>query len=117
MSADKRELEGHPVIKTNTKAANSLTRHRLFNAGVGTLVLFQYMNTADANASEYLPDLFIHFFEAIAPGSCKDFAIVANTLRACQAGYGFFSGDSSISSAANFFDMFIHGSNIAQRMS
>ncbi len=117
MSVDKRELEGHPVIETNTKTANSLTRHRLFNAGVGTLVLFQYMNTADANASEYLPDMFIHFFEAIAPGSCKDFAIVANALRACHAGYGFFSGDSSILPAANFFDMLIHGSNIAQRMS
>lgn len=92
------------------------TAYRGYNLLIAGLVTYQYINNAEALGIEYLPDIAIHAFEAIAPGACNQVAEIANTVRGVQAGIGFFSGESSIPRAANFVDMFNHGMNLCHRM-
>lgn len=92
------------------------TAYRGYNALVSMLVLLQYVNNSEAVAIEYLPDVAIHAFEAIAPNSQNVLAGTANLARGIQAGLAFFSGDSSIPRAANFVDVFNHGMNVYHRM-
>ncbi|KTC91130.1 hypothetical protein OQJ18_14250 [Fluoribacter dumoffii] len=96
---------------------NWSTAYRGYNALVATLVMVQYMNNPEAAALEYLPDVAIHAFEAIAPASLNNYAIGANLGRGIQAGLAFFSGNSSIPSVANLTDVVNHGVNIYHRMS
>lgn len=92
------------------------TAYRGYNALVSMLVLLQYVNNPEAAAIEYLPDVAIHAFEAIAPNSHNVLAGGANVARGIQAGLAFFSGDSSIPRAANLIDVFNHGMNVYHRM-
>lgn len=107
-------------VETQLTASNLLnwsTVYRGYNALVAGLVFFQYLNNPEAVAYEYLPDVAIHAFEAIAPNSLNPVGLVANAARGAQAGYGFFSGNSSIPDAANLADVFNHGLNFYHRMS
>ena len=92
------------------------TAYRGYNLLVAGLVTYQYINNSEALGIEYLPDIAIHAFEAIAPGTFNQAAEIANTIRGVQAGIGFFSGESSIPRAANFVDMFNHGMNLCHRI-
>jgi hypothetical protein len=108
-------------MKEKTVSAYNLlswsTAYRGYNLLVAGVVLLQYVNNSEAAAMEYLPDVAIHAFEAIAPQSLKDVALVGNIARGIQAGMAFFSGNSTIPSAANFADVFNHGLNVAHRLS
>ena len=116
VDVEKKEPQIEPVAKAKANAVNPLALYRWYNAAVGTLVLLRYMTNPDAAASEYLTDAFIHFFEAAAPNSLTNLALAANALRGAQAGYGFFSGDSTIPQALNFLDIGNHAINIAHRL-
>ena len=91
--------------------------YRGYNLIVAGLVTYEYLTNDAASALEYLPDICIHLFEAVKPHDCGNIAIVANAGRAVQAGYSFFSGNSTIPSAANFFDVGNHTLNIYHRIS
>lgn len=96
---------------------SSKTLYRGYNALVAAAVLVQYTQNSTASAIEYLPDVAFHAFEALAPDSLNDIAIVANTVRAVQAGISFWSGKSTIPSTANAVDVFNHAVNLKQRFS
>ncbi|CAM2885675.1 Uncharacterised protein [Legionella steigerwaltii] len=106
-----------PKSVTMYNLLNWSTVYRGYNALVATLVLFQYVNNPEAAAIEYLPDVAIHAFEAIAPNSLNNLAAGANITRGIQAGLAFFSGNSTIPSVANFVDVFNHGVNTYHRLS
>ncbi|VEG92153.1 hypothetical protein [Legionella spiritensis] len=93
------------------------TAYRGYNALVASLVMFQYWSNPEAVAAEYLPDIAIHAFEAIAPDSFNNLGAAANIARGIQAGLAFFSGNSSIPGAANLADVVNHGINVYHRMS
>lgn len=115
MSYEKQQATQKPVSMYNL--LNWSTVYRGYNALVAALVMFQYVNNPDAAAIEYLPDVAIHAFEAIAPNSLNKLAAGANIARAVQAGVFFFSGGSTIPSVANSADVFNHGVNIYHRLS
>lgn len=91
--------------------------YRGYNALIASLVLLEYINNPEAAAIEYLPDVAVHAFEAIAPDSLNNLAITANITRGIQAGFAFFSGNSTIPSAANFADVVNHGLSVYRRLS
>ncbi|MCC5791189.1 MAG: hypothetical protein JJT82_01070 [Legionellaceae bacterium] len=91
------------------------TAYRGWNLLVATVVVAQYVRNPEAVAAEYLPDVFIHAFEALAPDSCDELSLLANAARLFQAGTSFWSGESSIPAAANFVDVFNHTLNIKHR--
>ncbi|KTD05133.1 hypothetical protein OQJ19_09165 [Fluoribacter gormanii] len=109
------QTNSKPVTMYNL--LNWSTIYRGYNALVATLVMFQYVNNPEAAAIEYLPDVAIHAFEAIAPNSLNNLAAAANFARGIQAGLAFFSGNSTIPSVANVTDVFNHGVNIYHRLS
>ncbi|MBL7479910.1 hypothetical protein [Legionella bononiensis] len=96
---------------------NWSTAYRGYNALIAGLVMLEYINNPEAAAIEYLPDVAVHAFEAIAPNSLNNLAITANFTRGIQAGLAFFSGNSTIPSAANIADVFNHGLSVYRRLS
>lgn len=117
MAVDKKESTPEQITKPNTISPHTL--YRMYNAGVATLVFFRYI-TADPAVSptEYVPDIFIHLFEALAPNSVPALAIAANGLRAAQAAHGFFHPkDSDVQPTINGLDILNHIGNMAYRMS
>ncbi|QMT61505.1 hypothetical protein [Legionella sp. PC997] len=116
MSYEKQEKTPlQPVSMYNL--LNWSTVYRGYNALVATLVMVQYLTNPDAAAIEYLPDVAIHAFEAIAPNSYNSLGIGGNVARGIQAGFAFFSGNSTIPSVANVVDVFNHGVNVYHRLS
>lgn len=91
--------------------------YRGYNALIAGIVMFQYINNPEAATIEYIPDVVIHAFEAIAPNSLNNWAIGANVARGIQAGLAFFQGNSTIPSEANITDVFNHGLNVYHRLS
>ncbi|WP_454782154.1 hypothetical protein [Legionella sp. WA2022007384] len=115
MSYEKQQSTSKSVTMYNL--LNWSTIYRGYNALVASLVLFQYINNPEAAAIEYLPDVAIHAFEAIAPNSLTNLAVGANLARGIQAGFAFFSGSSTIPSVANATDVLNHGVNLYHRLS
>lgn len=109
--------ETRKAIPTKHSNVDALTLYRGYNALVACAVLYQYTQTPQAAALEYLPDVAIHLFEALAPRTWDNAALIANGARALQAGFGFFSKDSTIPQGANFVDVFNHAMNIGYRAS
>lgn len=68
------------------------------------------------SAFEYVPDILIHTFEALAPDSLDEVALVANVGRAVQAGRSYWTGKSTIPTPANFVDVYNHALNIKHRI-
>ena len=92
------------------------TVYRGYNALVAGLVMYQYLNNPEAAVIEYLPDVAIHAFEAIAPNTLNNWAAGANIVRGIQAGLGFFSPNSTIPRVANGVDVINHGVNTFHRI-
>lgn len=112
----KAKIEKTAVQENNSWSMPSLeTVYRGYNLLVASVVFLQYINNAEAAASEYLPDVAIHAFEAIAPHSLKWAGLMGNYARGVQAGVSFFSGDSTIPAVANSLDVINHGINLAWR--
>ena len=111
---DKKEPTKQPVSWYNL--LNWSNAYRGYNALIAGVVLLEYINNPEAAAIEYLPDVAIHAFEAIAPDSLNNLAITANITRGIQAGLAFFSGKSTIPNAANIADVFNHGLNVYRRL-
>lgn len=88
-----------------------------YNALVACAVLYEYTQNAEAAALEYLPDVAIHAFEALAPKTWNKAALLANAVRGLQAGAAFFSGHSTVPHLANGVDMVNHGVNMYHRIS
>ncbi|STX52061.1 Uncharacterised protein [Legionella busanensis] len=91
------------------------TVYRGYNALVAGLVMMQYINNPEAAAIEYLPDVAIHAFEAIAPNTLNCLGAAANYVRGVQAGIAFFSSNSTIPKPANLVDVVNHGINVYHR--
>ena len=95
--------------------------YRSYNLLVASAVLYEYVNNPQAAAIEYLPDIGIHAFEALAPRAWNDiedvngFAKFTNALRGYQAGVAFFSERSTVPHLANGIDVFNHVLNINYR--
>ena len=100
---------------TNTFSLDRKTLYRAYNGLIACAVLSGYLTDPKAAAYEYLPDIFIHAFEALAPEALNEFAILTNTARATQAACAFFSGHSSIPHVANGVDVLNHAVNIYHR--
>lgn len=115
MPHEKQQATEKPVTMYNL--LNWSTVYRGYNGLVAALVMFQYVNNPEAAAIEYLPDVAIHAFEAIAPNSLNNLAAGANIARGIQAGLAFFSGNSTIPKDANLVDVFNHGLNTCHRLS
>ncbi|OJW13172.1 MULTISPECIES: hypothetical protein [Legionella] len=115
MSYAKQQATQQPVSMYNLLSWSTV--YRGYNALVAAFVMFQYVNNPEAAAIEYLPDVAIHTFEAIAPNSLNQLAAGANIARGIQAGLAFFSGNSTIPSVANLTDVFNHGLNTYHRLS
>lgn len=98
---------------------NALKLLALYNVGVAGFVTHDYFNNPNADKTEYLPDIFLHLFQAFQltgyldswQEKAKDIAVVGNIARLGQIGYRFFAG-STIPLVANVADIVNHGLNI-----
>ena len=115
MSVDDKGAKQDQAAKYKT--ISPLAAYRMYNAAVATLVFFRYLTDPDASSTEYVPDIFIHLFEVVAPNSFPELAIAANSLRAAQTAYGFFEpSKSKVPQALNLVDTFNHIGNIGFRL-
>jgi hypothetical protein len=91
--------------------------YRTYNMIIAAVVLFEYIRQPEAAAMEYIPDIALHAFEAMAPDSMDSLSFTANLARISQAGYSFWSGESTIPSIANAVDVYNHTYNLSHRLS
>ncbi len=111
-------MKGTTEPKPNVTMYNLLTwgtLYRGYNALIAGMVMWRYMTDPEAAAIEFIPDAAIHAFEAIAPNTWNRLADTCNSVRAIQASYAFFSGNSMIAPHANLIDVFNHGMNVYHR--
>lgn len=102
------------MYKINPKYLNFA--YRTYNAGIASLVLYQYYSNPTAEALEYLPDIGIHAFEAVFPNTFNNLAISMNFARGIQSGAAFYTGISTIPHIANGVDILNHLGNIGYRV-
>ncbi|KTD57232.1 hypothetical protein [Legionella shakespearei] len=90
--------------------------YRAWNFLVATVVTLDLVQNEQARAVEYIPDIALHLWEAVAPDSLNTASLGVNLIRMVQAGRSFWTGESSIPTAANFADVYNHALNIEHRL-
>lgn len=82
--------------------------YRGFHGANFALVYYAWLTNPEARDSEYLPDMWLHLWEALCPNYMNELAQFAHSVRAAQATYGLFTGDSSVPGPLNGFDALTH---------